>query len=96
MSPWKDRRMGDSERRKRDKQRRRDAYKQPVETVLARIKGEDDDLFNLLDAASNEDPLASGYLLTNLAALAVEELALIKGEQPADVLEHLLEANEPF
>ena len=73
-----------------ERERRQAAYRESVATVLAFIEGEDADLFNLLDKAVKEDALVAMYRMTKLAAVAVESLAEIKGEEPSQILDRLL------
>lgn len=77
--------IGMSERKRRDA-----AYRDSIDAIRAYIDGEDADLFNLLDAASTEDPLATAYRLTKLAASAVQELAAVRQEGTSSILHGLL------
>lgn len=77
-----------SERKRRDA-----AYRDSIDAIRAYIDGEDADLFNLLDAASTEDPLATAYRLTKLAASAVQELAAERQEGTSTILHGLLDAD---
>jgi hypothetical protein len=74
-----------------ERKRREAAYRDSVAAVLAYIDDEDADLYNLLDEAAKEDPLAAAYRLTFLAARAVEELATATGETPSKILERLIQ-----
>jgi hypothetical protein len=63
-----------------------------MEAVLAYIEGEDADLFNLLDGSAKDDALAIAYRLTYLAAGAVQELARLTGDEPAIILQRLVDS----
>ena len=63
-----------------------------MEAVLAYIDGEDADLFNLLDGSAKDDALATAYRLTYLAAGAVQELARLTGDEPAIILQRLVDS----
>lgn len=75
-----------------ERKRRAAAYRDSVAAVIAYIDSDDADLFNLLDSAASDDALATAYRLTYLAAAAVEELARLSGDEPAAILQRLIDA----
>jgi hypothetical protein len=57
--------------------------------VAAYAKNEDADLYNLVDAGVADDPMAMGYALARLAAVAVTELGAATGRTIDEVLTSL-------
>lgn len=74
--------------RKRSLRRREQAQA----IVAAYAYDEDADLYNLVDAAVRDDPMALGFALARLAATAVRELARATGRSTDDVLASLATA----
>lgn len=60
-----------------------------AQIVAAYAKDEDADLYNLVDAGVNDDPMAMGYALARLAAVAVTELGALTSRTVDEVLASL-------
>jgi hypothetical protein len=60
-----------------------------AQIVAAYAKDEDADLYNLVDACVADDPMAMGYALARLGAVAVTELGAATGRTIDDVLASL-------
>lgn len=75
---------GDGKRQRRHRQL-------SVEAVAAMLNDEDADLYNITDAAVQEDALAAAWNLTALAAEAIRQLAKATERNPLEVLSALEE-----
>ena len=72
------------DRRERKRQKRHRHLS--VEGVSALLNDEDADLYNITDAAVQEDALAAAWNLTALAAEAIRELAAATNRSPQEAL----------